>query len=57
MTRVIADRGGNFISFVQFAGEDHDNRLVTIKVDGLSMEAVRDCLIPIVVKVVDIRKN
>ena len=57
VTRVIADRGGNFLSFVQFAGDDHDNRLVTIKVDGLSMDAVRDCLNPIVVKVTDIRKN
>ena len=56
VTRVIADRGGNFISFVKFAGDNQDNRLVTIKVDGLSSEAVRDCLDPIVEKVVDMRK-
>jgi acetoin utilization protein AcuB len=57
VTRVIADRGGNFISLVQFAANNPDYRLVTIKVDGLSSEAVRECLDPIVVKVVDLRKN
>src|SRR4030042_667637 len=57
VTKIIADRGGNFISFVQFAGEGQDNRLVTIKVNGLSVEDVRNCLDPIVVKVVEIRKN
>ena len=57
VTRVITARGGNFISFVQFAGENQDNRLVTIKVDGLSSEAVRDCLDPIVEKVVDMLNN
>jgi acetoin utilization protein AcuB len=57
VTKVIADRGGNFISFVQFAGKDQDNRLVTIKVDGMTLEAVQACLEPIVEKVIDIRKN
>ena len=57
VTKIIADRGGNFISFVQFAGEGQDNRLITIKVNGLSMADMRNCLDPIVVKVVDIRKN
>ena len=47
LTRVIADRGDNFISFVQFAGDNQDNHLVTIKDDRLSSEAVRDCLDPI----------
>jgi len=57
VTRVIADRGGNFISFVQFAGDNIENRLVTIKVGGLSLEAVQDCLDPTVVKMIDIRNN
>jgi acetoin utilization protein AcuB len=56
VTKVIADHGGNFISFVQFAGEDQHNHLVTIKVNGLSLEGVRDCLDPIVEKVIDIRE-
>jgi acetoin utilization protein AcuB len=56
VTKIIADNGGNFISFVQFAGENQDNRLVTIKVNGLSLEGVRDSLVPIVKKLIDIRK-
>jgi acetoin utilization protein AcuB len=56
VTKVIADHGGNFISFVQFVGKDQNYRLVTIKVDGMTLEAVQTCLTPIVDKVVDIRK-
>jgi acetoin utilization protein AcuB len=57
VTKIIAENGGNFISFVQFAGDDHDNRLVTIKLNGLEEEKVRECLDGIVEKIVDIRKN
>jgi acetoin utilization protein AcuB len=56
VTKIIAEHGGNFISFVQFAGDDLENRLVTVKVDGMELEQVRDCLDPIVEKVIDIRK-
>jgi len=56
VTRVIAEHGGNFLSFVQFAGEGHHNRLVTIKVEGLSLQDVRRYLKPIVEKVIDLRK-
>ena len=57
VTKVIAEHGSNFISFVQFAGKHQDNRLVTIKVDGLTLETVQTCLEPIVEKLVDIRKK
>ena len=56
VTKIIAEHGGNFISFVQFAGDDLENRLVTVKVDRMELEQVRDCLDPIVEKVIDIRK-
>lgn len=57
VTKEIAEHGGNFISFVQFAGIDQDTRLITIKVNGLSVDMVRDYLVPIVEKVIDIRMN
>jgi len=57
VTKTIDEHGGNFISFVQFAGDDHDTRLVTIKVNGLSIDDLRGCLEPIVEKVLDIRNN
>jgi acetoin utilization protein AcuB len=55
VTKIIAEHGGNFIAFVQFAGEDHSNRLVTIKVAGLTLEQVRKCITPIIEKLIDIR--
>ena len=55
VTKIIAEHGGNFISFVQFAGDVLENRLVTVKVDGMELKQVRDCLDPIVEKVIDIR--
>jgi acetoin utilization protein AcuB len=57
VTREIAEHGGNFISFVQFAGEDQATRLVTIKVAGLPLQKVQDCLELIVEKVIDIRNS
>ncbi len=57
VTKIIADHGGNFISFVQFAGEHQHNRLVTIKINGLLLEGTRESLDPIVEKVLDIREN
>ena len=56
VTKIIAEHGGNFISFVQFAGDVLENRLVTVKVDGMELKQVLDCLDPIVEKVIDIRK-
>jgi len=35
VTKAVADAGGNFIAFGQFAGEDAGTRLITFKVDGL----------------------
>ena len=55
VTKIISDHGGNFISFVQFAGEDRSIRLVTIKVAGLTKDQVLQCITPIVEKVIDIR--
>jgi acetoin utilization protein AcuB len=56
VTKIIADHAGNFISFVQFAGEEDNKRLVTIKVEGIIPEDVREYLEKIGVKIVDIRK-
>jgi acetoin utilization protein AcuB len=57
VTKIIADHGGNFISFVQFAGEHQNNRLVTIKINGLLLADARRCLESIAEKVLDIREN
>ncbi len=55
LTQAIANAGGNFVAFGQFAGEDPTNRLVTFKVEGLSEEQVKEITVPLAVKIIDIR--
>jgi acetoin utilization protein AcuB len=56
ITKAIADAGGSFIAFGQFAGDSVDTRLVTFKVTGLSQEAVKQAIEPVVESIVDIRE-
>ena len=55
LTQAIADKGGNFVAFGQFSGEDPSNRLVTFKVSGLSEQKVKEILAPLTEKLIDIR--
>jgi len=55
LTQAIANLGGNFIAFGQFAGETPSNRLVTFKVSGLDEIQVRDEIEPFAEKVIDLR--
>ncbi len=56
MTQVIANGGGNFVAFGQFAGEDPSTRLVTMKVEGMKAEAVKQALVNIAKEIWDIRE-
>ena len=55
LTKVIADAGGNFLAFGQFAGEALSNRQVTFKVVGLGEAQIRTAIQPFVEKIKDIR--
>lgn len=55
LTKVIAELGGNFIAFGQFAGSEPSNRLITFKVAGLDEEVVRKSIEPFVKKIIDLR--
>ena len=55
LTQAVANLGGNFIAFGQFAGETPTNRLITIKVSGLEESQVRDEIEPLAEKVIDLR--
>jgi len=55
ITQVISENGGNFLAFGQFSGEDSSTRIVTLKVDGLSEEKVREILSPLIDGWVDLR--
>ena len=56
ITKTITDVGGNFISFGQFASADGKTVIVTFKVAGMKMEAVKKALSKMVVKLVDVRE-
>ena len=55
VTKAIADEGGSFMSFGQFAGEDETNQLITFKVIGMGEEEVKKALAPLVEKLIDLR--
>ena len=55
ITKSVADAGGNFLAFGQFAGTDPTTRLVTMKIAGLAKEGARKALRPTVRKIIDIR--
>lgn len=58
ITEAIAEAGGSFIAFGQFAGDASDTRTVTFKVTGIDDEAViRDRIGPLVERITDIRKS
>lgn len=55
LTKAIAEAGGTFISFGQFTGPDTSSKLVTFKVAGMKMEAVKEALDKVVKKFWDVR--
>lgn len=55
ITQAIADAGGSFISFTQFAGQDQTNREVTFKVADLDQETVIEKVTPLVERIIDVR--
>lgn len=55
ITKAIADIGGNFIAFGQFAGPEVTSREVTFKVTGVPQEEILKAIEPIVEEVKDIR--
>ena len=55
LTHAIAEAGGDFLSMGTFSGESSANRTVTFKVRNLEEDTIRELIIPIVEKVVDIR--
>jgi acetoin utilization protein AcuB len=55
LTGAVAEAGGSFISFGQYAGDETDTRTVTFKVTGISEEELRKRLEPMVARVSDVR--
>ena len=55
LTHAIAEEGGEFIAFSQFAGDASTNRIVTFKVRGMDEAQVREKIAPFIEELVDIR--
>ena len=56
LTKAIFDIGGNILSLGTFLGESCDNREVTMKVAGVSMNVLKDAIEPLVERIVDIHE-
>ncbi|MBI3164360.1 MAG: CBS domain-containing protein [Chloroflexi bacterium] len=57
VTKAVADAGGNFISFGQFAGDDPSTRTLTFKVAGVKKDDIKKALAKVVKKFWDIRQG
>ena len=55
ISKAVADLGGNFVSFGQFAGEDPSSRVITFKVQDLTEDQVRLVVTTYGIKLVDLR--
>lgn len=56
ITEAIAEAGGSFISFGQFAGDNTATRVVTFKVTGIDEATARGQIEPLVETVIDVRR-
>jgi len=56
ITKVIADAGGNFVSFGFFSGDDASTKVLTFKVEGIKKEDIKTVLGVTVKKFWDIRQ-
>ncbi len=56
ITQAVAESGGSFIAFGQFAGDSADTRLVTFKVTGVDRDTLHKAIEPAVQSIIDIRE-
>ncbi len=55
LAKTITDHGGNIIALGSFTGEIPGEGLVTLKVEGVEMDALKKAVKPCVEKIVDVR--
>ncbi len=55
LARAIADAGGNIVAMGLFRGEDAGSRTATVKVSGISSEALEKAIRPHALRMIDIR--
>jgi acetoin utilization protein AcuB len=55
LTKAIHELGGNIISLGTFMGESPSEGVVTFKVEGIKMDALKKAVQPLVARIIDIR--
>jgi len=55
VSQAVADIGGNIVSVVTFEGEESGTKCVVMKVQGVTEDAVRQAVTPVVPRVIDVR--
>ena len=57
LSKAIYDIGGNVVAMGTFLGESSENREIVIKVEGVSVQSLREAIEPFVESIVDVREN
>jgi len=55
LTKTVTELGGNFIALGTFMGDSPKTGVVTFKVEGVKLDALKEALAPMVEKLIDIR--
>jgi acetoin utilization protein AcuB len=57
LTGAVQSVNGNIVALGTFLGENTGNAMVTLKVDGVEMEALKNAIAPAVIKILDVRQT
>lgn len=57
LVTAIRDAGGNIVALMTALGETSENRLVTLKVSGVDLDAMKNAVEPVVETMIDIRET
>ncbi|MDZ4158855.1 MAG: CBS and ACT domain-containing protein [Anaerolineaceae bacterium] len=57
LTRAIYQAGGNIVALGTFLGESSENSINTFKIEGVSIQALRQAIEPLVEEIIDIRET
>jgi len=57
LTGAVQSVNGNIVALGTFLGENTGNAMVTLKVDGVEMEALKNAVAPAVIKILDVRQT
>lgn len=57
LTRAIYQAGGNIVALGTFLGESSENSINTLKIEGVSIQTLRQAIEPLIEEIIDIRET